>query len=155
MPNLSVYGQSFITEHEYDEINQALRVETVGNSANTSVQRVSAGFMAPGQTAKQYVGKVTTSTTLVTTVTLETVTTGKTYYLTDISLFTNSSAAVDGSIQAAGTPIYNFGVSTTAPVQMAGMETQPYATTAQVVTLVLPITAAAQIVWYNLGGFEQ
>lgn len=58
------------------------------------VWRVSAGFMAAGQTAKQYVGKQSTSTTAATTVTLETVTTGKTYYITDITIFTRSKSVV-------------------------------------------------------------
>lgn len=121
----------------------------------TGVQRVSAGFMAAGQTAKQYVGRQSTSTTAATTVTLETVASGKTFYITDINMFTDLATPIDGSIQAGGTPIFYFGVSTTAPVDACGMETQPYATTGQVVTLNLPQTTAVQKVWYNIYGFEQ
>ena len=139
---------------EYDSVTNAQRVILQGGG-NTSVQRVSAGFMAPGQSAKSYVGKQSTSTTAVTTITLETVTSGKTYYLTDVSIFTDQTTPIDGSIQSAGIPIYYFGVSTTAPVQMAGMETQPYGTSGQLVALVLPITTSVQKIWFNISGFEQ
>ena len=138
----------------FDAANGAIKVESTGGG-NSNVQRVSAGFMANGQTAKQYTGKQATSTSSTTSVALETVTTGKTFYITDIAIFTDSTSAIDGSINAAGTPIYRFGTSTTAPVESPGMETQPFASTAQAVTLALPITTAIQNVWYNIYGFEQ
>lgn len=150
-----LYSQQQIFQSLYDLTNNAIPVEIVGLTSNTSVQRVSAGFMAPGQTAKQYTGKNATSTTLATTITLETVTAGKTYYMTDISIFTDSTTSIDGSINAGGTPIYRFGTSTTAPLQMAGMETQPYGSSGQTVVLVLPPTTSVQNVWFNVAGFEQ
>lgn len=123
------------------------------------VQKTNAGFLAAGQTAKQYVGKQSTSTTVLTTVTLETVTTGKTFYITDILVYTDSASGaattLDIRVQAGGVDIFRSGVHNLAPIDMTGIETQPFATSGQVVTVVLPITAAAQNVWYNIYGFEQ
>lgn len=126
----------------------------------TAVVKVNAGFMATGQTAKQYVGKVTTSTTLATTVTLETVTAGKTYYVTDVLIMSDSSqgasTTVDVRLQAAGVDIMRAGVHNLAPIDMTGIETQPFATTGQVVTLLIPATSAGVVnIWFNIYGFEQ
>lgn len=125
-----------------------------------TTQRSNAGFMAPGQTAKQYVGKQATSTTVTTTVTLETVTTGKVFCITDVLISTDSaqgaSTTIDVRIQAAGVDIIRAGVHNLAPLDMTGIETQPFATAGQVVTLLLPITAGGVVnVWYNILGFEQ
>jgi hypothetical protein len=122
---------------------------------NSAVQRSTAGSVAPGQVAKLFTAKVATITTGITTIALYTVTTGKTFYLTDVSIFTDYASPIDGSIQAAGTGIFYFGTSTTSPVSCQGIETQPTATTAQALTLVLPQTTAVQHVWYNICGFEQ
>jgi hypothetical protein len=129
-----------------------------GVTPHAMVQRVSAGFMGPGQTAKQYVGKQATSTTVLTTVTLETVTAGKTFYITDILVYTDvaqGATTIDVRLQAAGADIFRSGVHNLAPIDMTGIETQPFATAGQQVTLLLPITAAIQQVWFNIYGFEQ
>jgi hypothetical protein len=124
-----------------------------------TVQRYSAGFMSTGQSAKQYVGLVTTSASVTTTVTLETVTTGKTFYISDILITsdaaTGTSTTVDVRIQAAGTDIFRAGVHNLSPIDMTGIETQPFATSTQIVTLLLPIVAATPKIWYVIYGWEQ
>ncbi len=126
-----------------------------GGTGNANVQRVNAGFMAQGQTAKQYVGKQATSTSATTTVNLETVTAGKTFYLTDILITSDQSTLLDVRIQAAGTDIFRCACRDIAPVDMTGIETQPFATSGQALTLVLPQTTSVQNVWYDLFGWEQ
>ena len=128
-----------------------------GVTPHGMVQRISAGFMGPGQTAKQYVGKQALSATLTTTVTLETVTAGKTFYITDILIISDvaSSTTIDVRLQAAGADIFRAGVHSLAPIDMTGIETQPFATAGQLVTLLLPIVAGPPNVWFNILGFEQ
>ncbi|HLG72146.1 MAG TPA: hypothetical protein VFE42_20700 [Chloroflexota bacterium] len=120
-----------------------------------SVQRVTAGLIAPGQTVKQFTGKQASSTSGPTTVPLETVTAGKTFIITDIFVGCDSTTAVDIQITAGGSPIFRGHLSTTASIQMAGMETQPNATAGQQVNLVLPQTAAVQQFTFFISGVEQ
>jgi hypothetical protein len=131
-----------------------------GNPVRLSVLKVNAGFMAPGQSAKQFVGKQATSTTAPVTVPLSTVTTGKTFYITDLLITTDSaqgaSTTVDVRIQGAGTDVFRSGCHNLAPIDMTGIETQPWATSGQAVTLLLPQTSAGVVnVWFNIWGFEQ
>jgi len=121
-----------------------------------SVQRVNAGFSAPGQTIKNYTGSVATSATVPTTVTLETVTAGKIYVLTDIYISANSATQFEARIQAAGTDIFRgWCKGDTSPIEMAGIESQPNASAGQIVTLLLPIITGAPLISFFLGGFEQ
>lgn len=136
----------------YNPTSNALNVSVVGQSSNTSVQRVSAGFMAPGQSAKQISGSVSINAGA--TVTLNTVTTGKTFYITDIHLATDSTTSVDTKIQAGGVTIFESFLINTAPCDMVGIETQPFAVSTQVVTLLLP-TVTGKNVNYFISGFEQ
>ncbi len=116
-------------------------------------QRVTAGAAAPGQALKSYVGKVALSASAPTTVTLET---GKTFYITDIFLSHDSAAVVDTRIQAAGVDIFRAPVKgDTAPVQMAGMETQPSAQAGQAVTILYPVTAGPPNAYFLVSGMEQ
>lgn len=124
-----------------------------------SVLKFNAGFLAPGQTAKQFVGKQATSTTVATTVPLATVTAGKTLYVTDILIATDAASGaattVDVRLQAAGVDIFRSGVHNLTPISSPGIETQPFATAGQAVTLLLPITNPLVNVWFNIYGFEQ
>lgn len=120
-----------------------------------SVQRVTAGLAAPGQSVKSFVGKQASSTIAVTSVALETVTPGKTFIITDIMIGTDSNTAQDVMITAAGIVIFRAHCSTTASIQMAGMETQPNATTGQAVVLLLPQTVAVQQFSFSIFGIEQ
>jgi hypothetical protein len=131
-----------------------------GVTPTGQVDRTNAGFMAPGQTAKQYVGLTTTSASTTVTVALETVTAGKTFYITDILVTTDSAVGtggiVDVSILAAAAAIFRTGVHSLVPADFAGIETQPFATAGQAVALsILPTTGQTQKVWYNIYGFEQ
>lgn len=134
--------------------------DTAGNPVRMgSVMKTNAGFLAPGQTAKQYVGKQATSTTAATTVTMETVTAGKNYYITDILIATDAASGaattVDVRLQAAGVDIFREGCHNLTPISAPGIETQPFATAGQSVTLLLPITNPVVNVWFNVYGFEQ
>ena len=133
------------------------RTTVVVPTAGSDTQRVNAGFVANGQTIKNYTGKQALSTTLVTTITLETVTTGKSYVITDLYLSIDTATLVpDVQIQAGGVPIFR-GVlkGDTAPIQMAGMESQPNASSGQVVTIVIPAVAGPPNFLFFVGGFEQ
>lgn len=120
-----------------------------------AVQRVNAGGMAPGQTAKQYTGKIALSNSVITTITLETVTAGKTFYITDLYLSADGTQVMDMRLQAAGVDIFRAIVKgDTAPLQMAGIETQPFGAAGQVVTLVFPVTTNVNG-YYAVFGYEQ
>lgn len=132
---------------------------TVSTKQNAPL-RVSAGFVAPGQTAKQYVGKQATATGATTTVTLETVTTGKTFYVTDLYIGSDSASGaattLDIRLQAAGADVFRAPVHNLTPIACQGIETQPFATSGQVVTLLLPQTSGGAVnVWFDIFGFEQ
>ena len=120
-----------------------------------SIGRVTAGGPAPGQAVKNYCG-ITTLTASPQTITLETVTAGKTYIITDIIATTNDTAA--GAfliqIQAAGTPIFQSHINATKGIEAVGLETQPTSTTGQLVTLVIPAGTVGKQVAYNIYGVE-
>ena len=151
------YRTEQVLNKAFDSTNGALYTETVGSSSNTAVQRMSAGFMAPGQTAKQYTGYQVLSTSP-TSIALETVTASKSYYITDMLIVTdypNGTGTLDIQIQAAGTPIFRGGAHNLVPIDLPGMETQPFATTGQAVTLNVSAATASYHVWFWISGFEQ
>jgi hypothetical protein len=86
---------------------------------------------------------------------------GKTFYITDIYIATNEESGTKGAkmldarIQAGGVDIFRAGVHNLSPVEMPGIETQPFATEGQAVTLSLPTTGVVQKVWFTIQGFEQ
>lgn len=125
-----------------------------GNLVGTNVdnQRTTAGALATGQSAKQAAGTVSINAGA--TVTINTVTAGKTYYITDIHLATDSTTSVDAKIQAGGVTVFESYVINTAPCDMSGIETQPFGTSGQVITLLLP-TVAGKNINYFISGFEQ
>lgn len=88
-------------------------------------------------------------------VTLETVTTGKAYYITDLFVNTDQNVLLDFRLQANGVDIFRQGVRDLAPLTAPGIDTQPNAASGQSVTVVLPPTTAAQNVWFNIFGYEQ
>ncbi len=119
--------------------------------------RTNAGFTAPGQTLKNYTGKQALSASLTTTITLETVTTGKIYIITDIYMTTDTATLVpDVQIQAAGIPIFRGVIKgDTAPISLPGMESQPNASSAQLVQIVVPAVVGPPNFYFFIGGFEQ
>lgn len=94
-----------------------------------------------------------------TIVALETVTSGKTLYITDILLSTDVVSTVqfmDNRLQAAGVDIFRAMTHSLLSVDMPGIQTPPVATTGQAVTLLLPALASGSgNVFYFISGFEQ
>lgn len=119
------------------------------------VLRQNAGFSAPGQSIKNYTGSVSTSASTPTIVPLETVTAGKTYVVTDIYISSNTSTQFEARIQANGVDIFRgWCKGDTSPIALAGIESQPNASSGQAVTLLLPSVAGGPLVSFFLGGFE-
>ncbi len=129
---------------------------TDNSGSLTPTIRVSAGAASFGQSLKQYSGTQALSTTAATTITLETVPAGKTFYVTDIAVYSNTGVVFPVTLNAGATAVYNaFCKGDTGPIQIAGMETQPSATGGTVVQLVLGLAATATIAAYNVYGYEQ
>jgi hypothetical protein len=82
---------------------------------------------------------------------------GKTFYITDMYFATShkETEILDLKVEAGGTDIFRAGVHTLSAVEMAGIETQPFATEGQVVQIKVPKMTGAQKVWFNVWGFEQ
>ncbi len=128
--------------------------DTAGNLNPTL--KTNAGAVATGQSLKTFTGKVALSASVPTTVTLETVTPGKTLYVTDIYLAADNNTAIDTRLQANGVDIFRAPPKgDTAPVQMAGIESQPNAAAGQLVTILYPATAGPPNAYFNVSGFEQ
>lgn len=138
----------------YDATTKTLKTSPESRTAGGTL-RITAGPPSSGQTVRKYNGKQATVTTGTTPVALFTVTAAKTFYVTDIYLATDLTTPLDIQLQAAGAAIMNFGVSTTQPVNLTGIDTQPTAAASQAVQLLLPLTAAVQNVWYYVAGYEQ
>lgn len=118
--------------------------------------RMNAGSVASGQSLKVYSGTIALSTTVTTTVALETVASGKQFYVTDIIIGSNSAAPFLVQITAAGTPVFSqYCKGDTGPIQATGIESQPSATSTQAVNLVFGIVGSATTASYNVSGFEQ
>ena len=148
------YSPQAVANLTYDEVNAATQVEIVGQSNNMSVQRVSAGFMAPGQSAKAATGNLSVNAVSA-AVPINTVTTGKTFYITDINFTTDSSTAIDIQIQAAGVVIFETHVLSTAPCNCVGMETQPFGTSGQLVRIFVSNSSTGKSLNFYVAGFEQ
>jgi hypothetical protein len=135
--------------------NQARVLDQLTDStgAISPTIRISAGAASYGQTLKSYVGTQSVATGA--TITLETVTAGKTFYITDIYIGSNTGTVFSVAINAASVPIFNgYCKGDTGPIVLPGMETQPSAPAASVVQLVLG-TAAATTATYMINGYEQ
>jgi hypothetical protein len=89
------------------------------------------------------------------TIALWTVTSGKTWILTDLLVTCDASSQVLFRIQAAGADIFRGLVRDIEPLEMPGMETQPNASSTQAVTIVLNGTSAPQEVNWTLEAVEQ
>jgi endonuclease YncB( thermonuclease family) len=138
----------------YDPTTKTLKTSPESRTAGGTL-RITAGPPSAGQTARKYTGKVATVTTGTTPVALFTVTAAKTFYVTDVYLATDQTTPMDVQLQAAAAAILNCGVSTTQPVNLTGIDTQPTASAGQAVQLLLPQTTAVQNLWYYIAGYEQ
>ena len=144
----------------WDETNHLLRTGPGSLGSSTSgTSKSTAGPPAAGQTAKTYNGKQALSVGGTTTITLETVTTGKTFYITDIFISTDVASGtqiLDTRLQSAGLDIFRAGIHNLSPVEMPGIDTQPSAASTQVVTMLLPTLASGSgSVYYFIAGYEQ
>lgn len=127
--------------------------EVVIGAAAGATLRTNAGGPAPGQSNKTYVGNPSVATGA--TVVLETVATGKTLYITDIYVGSNTATPFLVQIQAAGTMIfYGYCKGDTGPISMPGIETQPSAASATSVQVIFG-TAAATSAAFLISGVEQ
>ncbi len=115
--------------------------------------RVNAGGAAVGQTLKTYVG--TLSVAAAVTLTLETVTPGKTFYITDIYVGSNTATVFPVTVNAGATAVFQgFCKGDTGPISLMGIETQPSASSGTVVQLLLG-AAAATTCAFMVNGYEQ
>ena len=121
-----------------------------------ATQRSTAGGAAPGQAIKNYVG-ITTLTSSAQPIALETVTTGKTYLITDIIATTDDAASGSLliSITSAGTSIFYSHINSTKGIEVPGIETQPVSTAGQAVVLNLPAGTVGKKIAWNVFGIEQ
>jgi hypothetical protein len=134
--------------------NQGAYVQPDPNNSAQSF-RVTAGGAAPGQTVKQFTAKIALNAASATTASLYTVTTGKTFLLTDLYIGHDTAAVIDVQVQAAGVTIFRACVKgDTAPLEFAGMDTGPLATTGQALTILWPATAGPPNAYYFLAGVE-
>ena len=119
----------------------------------TPTLRINAGGAAAGQSLKTYVG--TQSLAAGATIALETVTPGKTFYITDVYVGSNTATVFPVTIQAGATPIFQgFCKGDTGPISIPGIETQPSASSGTSVQLVLG-TATATTCAFMVNGYEQ
>jgi len=126
---------------------------TDSSGAVSPTLRVNAGGAAAGQSLKTYVG--TQSVTAAITLTLETVTVGKTFYITDIYVGSNTATVFQVTVSAGPTAIFQgFCKGDTGPISLMGIETQPSASTGTVVTVAFGL-AAATTAAFMINGYEQ
>lgn len=129
---------------------------TDGEGTLNPVVKENAGYVAFGQTAKVYTGTTALSTTLTTTIALETVTAGKIFFITDIYIGSNTAQVFSVQLTAAGVPIFNgFCKGDTGAILLPGLETQPQASSGQLVNLVLGTVGSATTLAYTINGIEQ
>ncbi len=122
-----------------------------------SIQRETAGFVAPGQSALTLTGSYTLSTTGVTTIPLHSVPAGKIFCITDIALAYNTASQYDMQLQSGSIPIFRQVVKgDTAPLEMPGIETPPVVLGGQTLNLVLPSNASTSTIYdFVISGFQQ
>jgi hypothetical protein len=121
--------------------------------AQGAVFRVNASLPAPGQVQKDYSGTQALSASP-TTIVLETVTTGRTYLITDLDFtISGASGQILVQIQVGGVSVFNGYVNTTKGLECQ-FETGPIALAGQVVQIVVAASAASTLA-YNVYGTEQ
>lgn len=147
------YSLQQIFQKAWDDTNQALQVEA-NSSSNSSVQRVTGGGPAPGQTIKTVGGNlVTTAVSAVQTI--NTVTAGKTFYITDFSFSSNVSAALDVTIQIAAVVVWEGHISVTDSMILTGIDSFPAAAAGQVVRIFVNNSQPSSSLNFFVAGFEQ
>ena len=116
--------------------------------------RVSAGAGAAGQSLKTFSSSGGVNINAGATVNVYTVTAGKTLFISDVLISADSATPILVQLKAGATVIMESYVSTTAPLDMTGIETQVAVGAGVALTVVFP-TAAGKNGSYFIAGFEQ
>lgn len=125
-----------------------------GVPRDLSVQRENAGYIAPGQSVRRYVGKVPL-TAVAQTIPLMTPPAGKTYLITDLYLSTNDVTPVEFSLVVNGVSVLFANVrGDTAPLTENSIETQIDVPQGQALSIVMPADNA-KVGYFMIGGIEQ
>lgn len=162
MANTSYLNPQEIDNEVFDQANQAVKTEVFGGqSAVTQAPvLVTQAPKAPFQTMKTFTGTLTTSTSAaVVSPTLYTVTTGKTFYLTDVIICNNTANAaqvsINGSITAGANPVLIAHALNTAPLDAINIGTEPSVAAGTPVTVQALQTLAITTLTYFVAGYEQ
>lgn len=154
-----------MSEEIYDPYGNALFTQT--NPASVQGQSqvsqapvlVSQAPKAPFQTMKTFTGTVTTSTSSAVVTTLYTVSSGKTFYLTDFVVCNNASypaqVSVNGSATAGASPAFIGHSLNTAPLDALNIGTEPSVGSGNPVTFQTTATSTATTLTYFVAGYEQ
>jgi hypothetical protein len=115
---------------------------------------------APNQTLKSFTGTITTSTSVTTVQTLSyTVTTGKTFYLTDFISCNNSTnpsvVSVNTSLTASTGNVLIGHSQQTSPINAINIGSEPACPSGSQMSVQAGATAAATQITYFLAGYEQ
>lgn len=144
-------AQGFATLGDVGELLAMLLAGTdMAGNPLARVVRMNAGSVAPGQTLKTFTGTVSIASGA--TQPLETVTTGKTLYITDIVIGANTATQFLVRIQAAGVDIFDdYCKGDTGPIQAIGMESQPNAASGTVVQILFAAAAVTTASFFVAG----
>jgi hypothetical protein len=114
---------------------------------------------APYQTMKNFTGTITTSTSVTVAATLYTVTTGKTFYLTDVAFCNNSANVSQVSVNASASlntaPVIIGHSLNTSPFELTNIGTEPSIAGGTAITAQTGVTTTATTVTYFVAGYEQ
>ena len=144
--------------------SEAVNAVAEGISSASAVQRSSAGYKAPGQTAFNYTGLVTlagaTATIFLGTMASLNSTTGLAakVYITDFqatSDFANTNGNLDIQVQVGGITQIRTSIHNLAPADFINMETQPIANAGGSMQIVSAAASINTHLWYYLAGWSE
>jgi hypothetical protein len=87
--------------------------------------------------------------------TIDTVSAGKSFYITDFSFSSNTTTALDVTIQFAGTVKWEGHISVTDSMSLTSIDSFPAAPAGTVVRIYVNNSAASSSLNYYAAGFEQ
>jgi hypothetical protein len=160
--NNNIVNQAGFIEDIWDLINHCQKVSLLVAGASLSVTNptpVTLAPKAPNQTMKTFTGTITTSTSITTAIALYTVTTGKTFYLTDV-IFCNNSinsslVSVNASASLNAAPMIVGHAINTEAFDAINIGTEPSAAGGTPVTAQAGATTVATLCTYFVAGYEQ
>jgi hypothetical protein len=148
--NNGVFDGTNVQRQKGDTSGRTVITTEVG----AAVLMSTAGGPAPGQTIKSFTSSGGVSINTGATAISYTVTTGKTLFITDIDVSTDSATPILVQLKAGSNVVVEKYISTTCPLELDGIESQPTVASAQVFTLVFP-TASGKNGTYFVSGYEQ